>query len=268
MKTMINKTIWLLFITVAMASCSKDDDCDPEDENSPCYAGFVSGDMLLLVEEKNNGKTEMKFEYNDRNQVIVRYVHGTDGSVAREDFTYSGDKLSKVDRSAENQLVMSEEYFYNNNSDKPSTGLQKTNKGEILTNIIYTYSENNVTETLYDKEGEQFGLNTSIYDDKGKNILKMVSTLQNIMLFTLEYGDYDASRCRYTNYPWAWRVGSVNNAQSYSLTSRGADGTVSTKNDIWKYTYNAAGYPTKAQVYDKASNTLVETREFIYKKAN
>lgn len=268
MKTTLNKIVWLLFIAVTLASCSKEnDDCDPEDENSPCYAGFTPGDKLLLTEEKTNGKTEMRFEYNEQNQVIVRYVHGTDGSVAREDFTYSGGEVSKVERSSENQLVMTEEYFYNN-SDKPSTGLQKTNKGEILTNIIYTYSGNNVTETFYNKEGEQVGLNTSIFDDKGKNIVKVISTIQNIMLFTLEYGDYDASPCRYTNYPWAWRVGSVNNAQSYSLTSRGADGTVSTKNDRWKYTYNAAGYPTKAEVYDKASNTLIETREFIYKKAS
>lgn len=268
MKTMINKTILLLFIAVALASCSKEDDCDPEDENSPCYVGFASGDRLFLVEEKNNGKTEMRFEYNDQNQVIVRQVHGIDGSIAREDFTYIESKLSKVEHSSDNQLVMIEEYFYKNNSDMPSTGLQKTNKGEILSNIIYTYSGNNVAETFYNKEGKQVGLNTSIFDDKGKNIVKVISTLQNIMLFTLEYADYDAKPCRYTNYPWAWRVGSVNNAQSYTLTSHGLDGTVSTKNDRWKYTYNAAGYPTKAEVYDKVSNKLVETREFIYKKAN
>ncbi len=267
MKTKFNKIVWLCFITMAMISCSKDNDCDPTDENSPCYAGIGSGEELLLTEEKINGRTEMRFEYNDRNQVVVRHVHGVDGNVVREDFTYNGDKITKVERRSNGQLVMSEEYLYGN-GDKPTTGVQKNNKGEVLTNIIYTYSGNNVTETSFNMEGEQVGVNTYTHDNTGKNIIKAVTNILNVTAFTLEYDDYDDRPCRYTNYPWAWKVGSVNNAQSYSLTSQGAGGAILTKNDRWKFTYNDSGYPEKAEVYDKGSNALVETREYVYKKAN
>src|SRR5690606_40009664 len=74
-----------LFLTVTLGACSKDKEhCDPDDEESPCYVGLAVGDKLLLTEEKTNGKSEMRFEYNDQNQVIVRYVHGVDGSRSEE----------------------------------------------------------------------------------------------------------------------------------------------------------------------------------------
>jgi len=37
---------------------------------------------------------------------------------------------------------------------------------------------------------------------------------------------------------------------------------------IWTYTYNDAGYPVKAEVYDRASQALVETHEYRYKAAH
>lgn len=267
MRTIIRKTIGLLFIAVSLTSCSKNDDCDPNDENSLCYVGIGHGETLLLTEEKTNGRTEMRFEYNDRNQVVVRYVHGVDGNIVREDFTYNGDKIIKVERKSNNQLVMTEEYFYAN-GDRPTTGVFKNNKGEPIANIVYAYSGNNITETSFNMEGEQTGVNAYTHDKTGKNIIKAVTSMQSIILFTLEYGDYDDNPCRYTNYPWAWKVGSVNNARSYLLTSQGPQGAVSTKSDRWEYTYNSPGYPQKAEVYDKESNTLVETREYTYKKAN
>src|SRR5690606_28961329 len=40
MKLIIQKTVWLIFITIWLTSCSKDkENCDPDDEESPCYAG-------------------------------------------------------------------------------------------------------------------------------------------------------------------------------------------------------------------------------------
>ncbi|MBL1407618.1 hypothetical protein [Sphingobacterium faecale] len=267
MKTTTFKMLWLCFIAIALVACSKKEDCDPEDENSLCYAGLPAGSNLLLLEEKANGRTEMRFEYNDQNNVVVRYVHGVDGSMTIENFTYNGDKLTKVERRSDGRLVMSEEYFYNV-GNRPSTGLQKNNKGEIENNIVYNYLGDRVTETFFNREGEQVGVNTYIFDSTGKNIIKQVSNIHNMNLFTLEYADYDDKPCRYTNYPWAWKVGSVNNAQFYSLTTNGVGDANSTKNDVWKYTYNNAGYPTKAEVYEKGSGTLLETRTFTYKRAN
>lgn len=253
-----------LFLTVTLGACSKDKEhCDPDDEESPCYVGLAVGDKLLLTEEKTNGKSEMRFEYNDQNKVIVRYVHGVDGSVATENFTYSGDHATKVERRSDGQLVMSEEYYYGS-GDKPTTGVLKDNKGEIIANVIYAYSEQTVTETSFNMEGEQIGSHTYTFDSSGKNIIKTVIRIQNLPLSTLEYGDYDDKPCRYTNYPWMWKLGSMNNARSHSLIT----GSSVTRNDRWEYTYNQAGYPIKAEVYDRATDELLETRVFTYKKAN
>lgn len=266
MKTKMLKVVCICLITLASTSCSKNNDCDPEDEDSPCYAGPFGNSKQLLIEEKTNGKTEMRFEYNDRNLVSVRFVHGVDGNVTREDFTYNGDIPIKVERRSNGQLVMSEEYLYDN-SKKPTSAIQKNNKGENLSNIRYTYSGNNVTEALFDREGKSIGVNTYTFDNTGKNIIKQVLNLQNISLVTIEYSDYDEKPCRYTNYPWAWKVGSVNNARSQSLTSQVEGGVVATRNDRWKYTYNASGYPVKAEVYDKKTDALIEIREFTYRPA-
>ncbi len=43
MKTTINKTIWLLFIAATLASCSKDDDINPEPQVNSCEIIKVSG---------------------------------------------------------------------------------------------------------------------------------------------------------------------------------------------------------------------------------
>src|SRR4051794_10158761 len=40
MKSFIQKTTCLLFIVLVITSCSKKEECDPEDEESPCYAGL------------------------------------------------------------------------------------------------------------------------------------------------------------------------------------------------------------------------------------
>ncbi|SKB93586.1 hypothetical protein SAMN05660841_03146 [Sphingobacterium nematocida] len=264
MKTMINKTIWLLFIAVAVASCSKDDDCDPEDENSPCYVGVSSGDRLLLTEEKTNGKTEMRFEYNEQNQVVVRHVHGVEGSLTTEHFTYNGNKMIKLERKTNGQFVMSEAYTYGA-GDRPVSATWTDS--DVVANVLYEYVNNTVIEKVYTPEGG-ININSYTFDSNGENLLKAEITAGGLLLSTIEYGDYDDKHYRYTAYPWSWKSRSLNNARSQKLKAMGVEGGEISRDDIWKYTYNAAGYPTKAEVYDKASNTLIETREFTYKKAN
>ncbi|MCT1526879.1 hypothetical protein [Sphingobacterium hotanense] len=264
MKTMINKTIWLLFIAVALASCSKDDDCEPEDENSPCYAGVGSGDRLLLTEEKTNGKTEMRFEYNDQNQVVVRHVHGIEGSVTTENFTYNGNKMTNVQRKTDGQFVMNEVYTYGT-SDRPVSAI--FTYPDFVANVLYEYVNNTVIEKVYTPEGI-LSTNSYTFDSKGENIVKAEITAGGLLLSTLEYGDYDDKHFRLTEYPWKWKTHSTNNARSQTLTAIGVEGGEISRDDIWKYTYNAAGYPIKAEVYDRGTDELLETRVYTYKKAN
>src|SRR3546814_6006859 len=93
MKTMIQKAVWLFFIAVAFTSCAKDDDCDPKDEEGPCYVGPPSGakgDMLLLIEQKLNGKTVVKFEYDDQNRMTRNYPYDADGmNNTTKSYTYN-----------------------------------------------------------------------------------------------------------------------------------------------------------------------------------
>src|SRR5690606_24746676 len=95
---------------------------------------------------------------------------------------------------------------------------------------------------------------TYTFDDRGNLITAKIGAAVQ------EYGDYDDKHTCYTNYPWAWTVGYANNYRSVKMT-----GAV---DQIWTYTYNDAGYPVEAEVYDRASQALVETHEYRYKAAN
>src|SRR5690606_413003 len=267
MKTLIQKTIWLLFIAIAITSCSKDEDnCNPDDEESPCYAGVKPGEKLLLIEEKNNGKTELKFEYNNRNQVVVRHVHDREGNITVENFTYNGEKLTKIERKSNGQLVMSEEYTYGN-GNKPATGALKDEKGELMTHITYSYSSKSITEKSFNKDGEHVITSTYTFDDKGNPLIWQITAANNSMTSTQTLGDYDDKPYRYTGYPWNWKLSSVNNARSYSQTTSGIGGSTAITQHR-EVTYNRAGYPIKEEVYDKTSNTLIETRTYTYEQAN
>src|SRR5690606_33144247 len=220
---------------------------DPDDEESPCYAGVEFGNRLLMIEEKMNGKTELRFEYNDQNQVILRHVHGIDGNLTSENFTYNGNKLTKMERKFNGQLIMSEEYSYGT-ANKPTTAVLKDAEGKINVNMIYTYSGNSVTETSFDTAGNQLGINTYTSDDKGNQLTRQITSGGNSMSETLS--DYDDKPNRYTNYPWAWKVSSINNEQSYLQSVQIPGGAVTTRNVRWEYKYNEAGYPSEAKVYD------------------
>ena len=78
-----------------------------------------------------------------------------------------------------------------------------------------------------------------------------------------ESSDYDNKNGIFASYPWWWKMSAVNNAQAVKITVAGQ-----VTDRIYKYTYNDAGYPVKAEVYNRGSDVVVETLEFIYKKAN
>lgn len=263
MKAIIQRTMWLCFLATALISCSKDKDaCDPNDEESPCYAGPSGGTELLLTEQQKNGKTELQFTYNGQNQVVVRRVHPADGDVVEEHFTYSSSQMTKMERKSGGELIMSEEYSYAS-GNRPNSGVVKDDEGEPLADITYTYSGNSVTETFVSKNGEQMGVNTYTFDDN--NNLRMIKLSGGGFITTDILGDYDDKHYRFTNYPWDWKLRSANNPRSRTSTTQGAGTNI---DHVWEYTYNDAGYPIKAEVFDKQSEALVETHTFTYKPAN
>ncbi|MGJ7030094.1 hypothetical protein [Niabella hirudinis] len=118
------------------------------------------------------------------------------------------------------------------------------------------------------QEGEQVGHNTYTFDSKDENIIKTVITGGGFLQSALEYGDYDDKHFRLTNYPWKWKTSSISNARAQKLTAMGVEVGAISLDQIWKYTYNDSGYPVKAEIYNRGSDVLAETREYIYKKAN
>lgn len=116
------------FLALVLRPCSKSKEgCNPNNEESPCYITLKPDEELLLKEEKPNGITEMRFEYNNKNQIVTRYIHGTDGSIVTKNFTYDGNSLSRIERKSNGQFVMSEEYIYEN-GNKPTTINLRNNK--------------------------------------------------------------------------------------------------------------------------------------------
>ncbi len=74
----------------SFSACSKDDDCDPEDRDSPCYAEPSASDKLLTVKAKINGKTVSIYEYDNQDKAtVISTFHpdGTRGLTTTYDYT-------------------------------------------------------------------------------------------------------------------------------------------------------------------------------------
>lgn len=263
MRTHIFYLTVAILLAFSFSSCSKEDDCNPEDSDSPCYIGNSGGNKMLLTEEKVNGQTQLSFEYDGYNRMSVYHISSKDGSgVHTARFTYN-DKglLTAVTHSQAGQHQYLEEYSYGS-GDKPISGLWTF--PDNIVSLQYNYEKNTVTEKSFNTNGEQLGHNTYYFDNKGENIVKIVISGEGLVLTTHEYGDYDDKYYRFTNYPWNWKSRSGNNPKSYKLTAQGAAGGGAVLDQIWKYTYNAAGYPVKAEIYNSGSDVIAETRTYNY----
>lgn len=262
-------TLLVACFALSLGSCSKDNEnCDPDDDESPCYVGPSAGDKLLLIAEKRNGKTELEFEYDDQNRLVVKQIFPSDGSSAiiSQHISYnSAGLIIAIDNRRAAEHIYREEYSYGSNG-KPVSGVWLYPDDDITVYLTYTYTKNTVMETTTDTEGTVTGHNSYSFDENGNPLLISISLGQHASTVH-EYGNYDNKPYRYTNYPWSWKLRSVNNAQNHKITAHSTDGATLIVDQLWKYTYNDAGYPIHAEIYDSGSDKVVETREFIYKAA-
>jgi hypothetical protein len=261
-----NMIMLLTGMGLLVSACSKShEDCDPNDQESACYAGPNGNQKMLLTEEIRNGKTELVFEYDDQNRVNINYIYPRDGGARQsQHFTYNqADQLITVDHRKGSEHIYSEKYTYGANGN-PTSAVWEYDDTDV--SIQYTYVENTVTETAISPDGDVIGLNTYSFDSKG-NPSKIIFSGGGITQSTQEFGDYDDRPYRFTNYPWTWKLKSINNAKNYKLTANVPGGPTITIQQKWEYTYNGAGYPIEAKVYDLPSNELTETRTYLYKAA-
>jgi len=251
MKATIRKTCILLLAAMALTGCKKDDDINPD--------GSGSGD-LLLVEEKVNGQTQLTYEYDERNRAIVwtQYVNG--GIHTIHSFTYdNNDRMIGQERRHNGQVFLKESYSYES-GERPVSGVWTYigNDGEVssVSQVQYTYQQNTVTETVYVEDVGTI-INSYVFDSKGNSIQHKIGQ------GTVDFGDFDGKSGGYARHPWSWKTKQISNYQSVKTTSGG----IVLSNHVYKYTYNDVGYPVKAEVYDRATEDLIETHEYAYKKA-
>lgn len=276
MKTMIQKAVWLFLIAVAFTSCAKDDDCDPTDEESSCYVGppgGAKGDMFLLTEQKINGKTVARYEYDGQNRMTRSYPYDADGvNNITISYTYNANGLLTVTNftNQDGENFLREEYSYGG-GDYPVSMVQTQPNLSDGTPIDwqFTYSNNRLaSETAIPRDEDALVITMAYNYDSNGNLVSWEQKADGEWLSTLEYGDYDdrVFIAKYGN-PYFWKASNsnANNPRTEKTTSQA---TSANKDVVITYTYNNAGYPTKADVYNRGSDVVVETREYNYKKAN
>lgn len=249
-------------IAFAVTSCSKEDNhCDPNDEESPCYAGpsgGVTDDQLLLIEFKVNGKTYLTYQYNAQNLLTaVRFSEAGGGYDLTRD---NSGRLTTLDLINAEGLVIREDYTYDGTGDKPVSGkMHHPNSDDWWITIQYSYSQNTTTETFINKEGEKLATSTYTFNAKGNILIQDITDYATGQRNVIEQSDYDDKNGNFASFVSPWKISAVNNAQAIksSLTDQ-----------IYKYTYNDAGYPAKAEVYNRGSDVVVQIHEYVYKKAN
>lgn len=276
MKTILQKTMWLLFITFTIISCSKEDNnCDPNDEESPCYAGpsgIGPGDKLLLIEQKINGKTIGKYAYDAQNKMTHNYPYGTDGTNNTTiSYTYdTNGRLSVTNHTNEDgEINVSEEYTYGS-GNSPVSMVQTTPNRPNDTPIDwqFTYTANRlVSETATPREEDPLIMTTNYTYDNKSNQISVEQRADGQWLVTLEYGDFDDKTAIFgqTTHPYWWKSSHFSNPRAEKISS---PNTSVNRDLVITYTYNNAGYPIKAEAYSRGTDILIETREYIYKKAN
>lgn len=275
MKMILQKTIYLLFIAIILTSCSKEkDNCAPHDEASPCYAGpsgFSDGDKLLLIEQKINGKTIGRFEYDEQNRMIHNYPYSEDGinkTTIRYTYDSSGRLLLTTYTNEDGNVNLKEEYTYGSGRS-PVSMVQSDLSGpdELIIDWQYIYNNNLLmNETATPREGDPLITTTSYtYDNKG-NQTSIEQRTDGLWLVTLEYGDFDDKTAIFGQaHPYWWKGTHLSNPRAEKISSLN---TNANRDLVIKYTYNGAGYPTKAEAYSRGTDILIETREYVYQKAN
>ncbi|WP_157986548.1 hypothetical protein [Chitinophaga alhagiae] len=243
----------------SFSSCSKKDKCDPEDRDSPCYAGGGAGVKLLLTEDKVNGEVLAKFEYDSQNR-RTRYILGS-GTI---EYSYNGKGFlsATVYKDLTGKITHREDYTYGSDDKPVSMVINDLNdKDNIPIDVQYTYSRNKIIETSIPRRaGAAITTNTYLFNEQGN--LTDVITVTGGVESTNSWAEFDDKPSAAVHGdPYYWK-NSKNNAQRFRVTS-----SVFNLEQKWVYTYNAEGYPIKALIYNNGAEDVAEEHVFSYKPA-
>lgn len=263
MKT--NATIlWIFFISLVCGACTKDEECDPNDERSSCYAGPIGDAALLLTEIKTNGVTTGRYSYDDQGRANI--VHSYDkqgGLIMTTTYTYTNGNTPTMVRveTAEGDVII--EQYTLGSDGRPIAMVQTmpTDDDHVPADYKFAYTATTLVETVIARESDPaIYVNTYTFDEN-RNLRSLEFTLNGEWAGTIEQSNYDSKiAVGYHGNPQAWKYPGANNHQRLTASAAGV-GT--TTDQIWKYTYNDAGYPISAAIHTP-DDVLVETMTYHY----
>lgn len=245
-------------LAFSFSSCSKNGECDPEDKESPCYAGPGPDAKLLLTEQRINGEA-FKFEYDDKNR-RTRYIL-TSGTI---EYSYNakGYLSAVINKDPSGKIMERDDYTYGSDEKPISSVMSNPNdKDDIPVDVQYTYSKNKIIATFIPRrDNGANSTNTFLFNDQGN--LTAIITSMGGMESTTSLSEFDNKPSAAINGdPFYWK-NAKNNAQRFQVTS-----PIYNLDQKWVYTYNSQGYPTKALVYNNGSKEVAEEHIFTYKAA-
>ena len=261
----------VLIAAVSLTSCAKDDNTGIDDngnDTSPGNTGGTPGAVLLVTESRMNGELLSRLEYNNDNQLMAihAYTNGTQIGTTEHIYDNRG-RIAKVVTSATgHDILTSEEYTYNGDSDKPVSAISTANmQGQQVTSeTSYHYSENQMTETIVSSLPIPEVELAYTYGDNGE-LLTQKTSEDGVWVSTVEFGDYDDKNSpAMTGNAFEWRTPARHNYRSMKTT--GPEGI--TDDRVYRHTYNAAGYPVKTEVSNRGEEEVLFTLEYTYKQAN
>lgn len=261
----------ILIAAVALTSCAKDDNTGIDDNGNstgPGDSGSTPGAVLLVTETRLNGELTSRMEYNNNNQLttIIGYINGVHASTSEHVYDNLG-RIAKVVTDVTGQNILtSEEYTYEGNSEKPVSAASVVSYPDmtVTSDTYFTYAENQMTEIVISSLPIPEVEFVYTYGDNGE-LLTQKTSEDGVWVSTVEFGDYDDKNSpAMTGNAFEWRTPARHNHRSMKTTS--PDGV--TEDRIYRYTYNDAGYPVKTEVSNRGEEKVLLTFEYTYKKAN
>lgn len=245
-------------LAFSFSSCSKKNECDPEDKESPCYVGPGPDAKLLLTEHSINGEV-FKFEYDDKNR-RTRYILST-GTI---EYSYNpkGYLSAVIYKDKSGKITVREDYTYGSDHKPISSVTSSPNdKNDIPIDVRYTYSKNKIITTFIPRQKErEIYTHTFLFNDQ-ENLTSIITVMGGMESIT-SFSEFDNKPSSAINGdPFYWK-NAKNNAQRFQVTS-----SVYNLDQKWVYTYNSQGYPNKALIYNNGSKVAAEEHIFIYKVA-
>lgn len=259
----MKKDLKFMFLAVALilaAGCSKEaDNCDPNDENSPCFEGGFNSGKLLLTKSEVVGKNVTHYVYDNLNRIIR--ITNTEGM--SQDLSYNGKgQLSKMVVKMNGDVVLETTNLYAS-GDKPTGTLSVSPLFDSELHSTITYTSHSVTTLQWSSDEPEAVIETQYLFDDNRNLIGMIASHNGEEVEWADMSDFDDKHTPTAHSSPTSYLNSMNNhrrVQGHHKVGGARDYT-------WEYTYNKQGYPIKAVSYETGSSAVHETYLYTYKVA-